>query len=232
MSDTEGIDPTKSIHVAVIGRKRSGKSELAWALFNSYPFDRVLVDPNGDLKVGPTVEDIEAPIPSRWPSWPTTEPHRAPKRRTLRFVPNYLDPAVYEDIDRVVGLAFGHRRTMLFVDECHVAAPAGQMAKHPHMARALRQQRHAELSMILANPRALTVDPLVIAQADLTYIFKLPNPADRKRVAECIGYDPADLSAAIDALGQYEYLCYDVTTDELTHYPPLPKSLIVGHASA
>ena len=235
--ETKGqLDAKKSVHIFIAGRKRSGKSELGWRFFESWPYDRVLIDPNGDLEVGETSEDLESPIPSRWPPWPPTMPGRPPKRRTLRFVPDILDPAHEEEMDRACGLAYGHPKTLLFVDECQHAAPASEMAKHPHMKRNLAQSRHGGggtgLSMILISPRPMTIDPLCIAQADLTYIFKLPNPADRKRVADCIGYDPKALDEAIFALGPHEYLGYDVGTDELTHYPPLPKHLIVGHAPA
>lgn len=230
---TDELTPTKSVHIAIVGRKKSGKSELAWQLFESWPYDRVLVDPNGDLKVGETAEDLESPIESSWPPR-LRSLETEPPRRTLRFVPDFLAPTATEDIDRACGLAFRPgSRTMLFVDECHQAAPAGTTrTKHPFMDRNLRQSRHGTLSMILATPRPVTVDPLVMAQADRTYIFKLPNPEDRKRVAQCIGYDPAELDEYIRDLGRFEYLCYDVEDDELTKYPPLPKDMIVGHAAA
>lgn len=240
---TEQLDPHELVHIAIVGRKKSGKSELAWMFFESYPFDRVLVDPNGDLLVaGTAAEDLVSPVPSRFPAfgelertdgaWDDVEDGTRPKRRTLRFVPDYLEPTAYEDIDRAVGLAFRpSTRTLLFVDECHVAAPAGQTrSKFPHMDRNLRQSRHGGLSLILVTPRATTIDPLVIAQADVIYMFKLPNPADRKRIAEIIGYDQKTLDDAFGDLARFEYLCYDHRTDELTHFPPLPKNLIVGHA--
>ena len=97
------------------------------------------------------------------------------------------------------------------------------------MRRALRQGRHADLTLILATPRPLTVDPLVLSQADWVYIFKLRNPADRKRVAETIGWDPKDIDAAIADLAPFEYLRFDSAKDDLAHFPPLPANLIRHH---
>lgn len=235
---TGKLDPKRAVQIAVVGRKRSGKSELAWLLFNSYPFDRVLIDPNGDLLAGDDFVDIEPPVGTRWPSiqWPDGEEN--PRRReSLRFVPNLLTPTHDEDMDRAAGLAYGHaKRTMLFVDEAQHAAPVGAKTRAPHMYRCLAQSRHGcggqGLSMILAMPRPMAVTPLAISQADLTYIFKLPNPGDRKRVADCIGFTPRALDEAVAGLGPHEFLCFDVTTDELTHYPALPKHLVAGHAGA
>jgi DNA helicase HerA-like ATPase len=104
------------------------------------------------------------------------------------------------------------------------------------MRRALRQGRHQHLTMILATPRPLTVDPLVLSQSDWVYVFRLPNPNDRKRVAESIGWDPKDFDEAVFALGPYEYLRYqaDATggAGDLAHFPPLPPELIRHHKAA
>ena len=130
-------------------------------------------------------------------------------------------------MDRAVGLAFSDRRTALFFDECHEGAPAGQTP--PHMRRALRHGRHADLTLILATPRPMTIDPLCISAADYVYTFRLNTPQDRRRVAENIRRDPKDFDDAVAGLKRYEFLRYDVAVDELVHYPPLPEHLIRHH---
>lgn len=232
----EQPDASKPTQVAVVGKKGQGKTELAYLLFDSYPYDRVLIDPNGDIKCPEGTIDLDPDdIPVRWPSPPREmlPGHHPPKYQTLRFVPDFHDPDYLAQIDRVVGLAYGaaDRKTMLFVDEAHEAAPAGKTP--PHMRRALRQGRHHRLSMILATPRPLTVDSLVLTQADWVYVFRLPNPNDRKRVAETIGWDPKDFDEGVHALGEHEYLRFNAKPanpdEELKHYPPLPSHLIKGH---
>jgi hypothetical protein len=223
-------DPHKPTQIAIVGKKGYGKTELAWLLFDSYPKDRLGIDPNGDIGFPPDTVDLESPVPARWPGERfDNATGRGEKRKpqTLRYVPNPAEPDYLEQMDRAVGLAYGHPGTCLLVDEAHEAAPANRTP--PHMRRALRQGRHRDLTMILATPRPLTVDPLVIAQADWVYVFMLPNPADRKRVAEIIGWDPKEFDAAVHALEKFEYLRYDSAGDDLAHYPPLPADVIRHH---
>lgn len=224
------LDASKAVQIAVVGKKGSGKTELAFNLFDSYPFDRLVIDPNGDLKMPDDTLDLDD-APLRWPGelYRKAFGERA-KRQTLRYVPRFHEPDYLEQMDRMVGTAFAHGRTCLFFDEAHEGAPANRTP--PHMRRALRQGRHADLTLILATPRPLTVDPLVIAQSDWVYVFKLPNPADRKRVAESIGWDPKDFDDAHRGLVEYGYLRYDQSRDDLARFPPLPANRIHHHKAA
>ncbi len=224
------LDARRSLHVIVLGRKYTGKTELAYHLWSTYPYDGMVIDPNGDIAVDDDVEDLAGPIPSRWPSWPAEELGHKPKRRRLHYVPDFTDPAYADEIDRAVGLAFAHPRTGLLVDEAHEAFPAALMEKRPHARRALRHSRHRQLTMILATPRALTIDPLCISQADMGYFFKLPQRSDRQRVAENIGWDPRVFDEANQALGDHEYLRWTAADDDLAHMPALPAHLIRHHA--
>ncbi len=226
-----GLNPHKATQIAVVGKKGSGKTELAYLLFESYPYDRILVDPNSDIKVPEDTEELETGGLARWP---TADPLDRNRRRTFRYVPDFGAGDYVEDLDRVVGMAYTHPRTLLFIDEAHEAAPAGRTP--PHMRRALRQGRHRQLSSIYVTPRPLTVDALMLSNADWVYVFKLPNPNDRRRVAETIGWDPRDFDDAVHALGPYEYLRHgpakDPTEehqDELVHMPALPRDQIKGH---
>jgi hypothetical protein len=226
-------DPHKPVQITVVGKKGSGKTELAYRFFDTYPFDRAAIDPNEDIKMPEDTLDLETPLPGRWPGEQWDRLYGDGKRRrrqTLRFVPEFHEPTYLDDMDRVVGMAFGHKRTCLFFDECHEGAPANRTP--PHMRRALRQGRHADLTLILATPRPVTVDPLVLSQADWVYVFKLPNPADRKRVAETIGWDPRDFDDAVLRLPEYGYLRYDSARDDLASFPPLPASAIAHHKAS
>src|SRR5271157_2120981 len=173
-------DPSKSQHIFVSGKKGTGKTELAFVLFESYPWDRLLIDPNGDVKIdrdnpGDPVVDLVSPVPARWPGEMFDSRDR---RQTLVYVPDFGLPDYEDELDRVLGLAFAHGHCCAMVDEAHEAFPNGQLKKRPHARRALRHGRHRDLSMILATPRPMTIDPLCISQADWVYTFKQPNPDD------------------------------------------------------
>lgn len=229
-------DPRKPVQISVFGRKGSGKTELAYRFFDTYPGDRATIDPNGDIKMPEDTLELYTPLPTRWPGAPYeqfAEEHGLPpaggrkRRSTLRFNPDAGDPDYLEEIDRMVGMAFAHQKTCLFFDECHEGAPVGKTP--PHMRRALRHGRHARLTLILATPRPHTIDPLVIAQSDYVYTFKLPSPQDRRYIADHIGWDPRDFDEGVQGLGEYEYLRYDASKDDLAHFPPLPASALKHH---
>lgn len=224
MSRADDLNPNKPVQIFVAGRKGTGKTELAWTIFDSYPYDKLVIDPNGDIKVGENVVEIDsADLPSRWP----VQLLERKKSQTLLYVPDFKKRNYLDDIDHMVGIAYDHGRTMVLVDEAHEAIPAGKTP--PHSRRALRQGRHRDLSSIWVTPRPKTIDPLAIANADIVYVFDLRNPDDRKRVAETIGMDPKDVDEAIAALGPHEYLRYLVVEDDLAHFDALPAEMLSHH---
>jgi hypothetical protein len=173
-------------------------------------------------------------LPRAWP-----ELQRRDKRpMILRYVPDPGSPTELEDMDAVVGLAYSHsgnpRPVMLVVHEVGRVAPAGRTPAH--MRRVLNHSRHRQLTVVLAGPRPQTIDPLVLQQSDLVYTFEQQNPADRRRIAESIGWNPADFDHAVHDLGAHEYLRYDAREpkpeqpdDEdlrLVHYPALPEDVV------
>jgi hypothetical protein len=228
-------DPYKPVQIGIFGRKGSGKTELAFRFFDTYPFDRLAIDPNGDLKMPDDAVELELPIPSSWPREKIAEAQKRAtgkesKRQTLYFVPDFGESTYRDDMDRALGMAYGHGRCCTFFDEVHEGAPANQTP--PHMRRQLRQGRHRDQTLIFATPRPMTIDPLVISNSNVVYIFDLPGPQDRKRVADNIGVPPATIDAGIAGLGEYEYLRFDFATKELTHHDPLPADEIKHHTGA
>jgi hypothetical protein len=126
-----------------------------------------------------------------------------------------------DDIDRAIGLCLGRGQPMLlWVDE-YGAVTRGSSTP-PNMRRVLHHGRHDRLSLLLAAPRPMDVDPLGIAQADLVYTFRTPQVYDRARVADTIGWDRGEFDATNARLGKYEHTLYDGRVDELFVMPPLP----------
>lgn len=239
------LEPSAAAIILCCGKKGSGKSIMLMLLASGWPYDMVVIDVAGDdgpmpRRPGTGTHDIvelSGPVhelPARFP-----EHLRREKRpMILRYVPDPGSPTELEDMDHMVGIAYSHssqeRPCMLVVHEVGRAAPAGRTP--PHMRRVLNHNRHRGLTAGFAGPRPQTVDPLVVAQADLVYTFELNQPADRKRIAENIGWDPADFDAAVHDLGKHEYLRYDGREPKpeaegdddfrLMHFPALPEDVV------
>lgn len=224
MSDTASlsagarIDPRRSTFISVFGPKGSGKSHLAARFFQTWPLDRIAIDPTGDAQVGDDVERLTDPLPMRWPM------HGADERISWQYVPDPGAATWADDMDRALGLAVRAGRPVLaWIDEIGELTRANKTPSN--MRRALHQGRHFKLSLLMCGPRPVDVDPLVLGNADFLYLFAIVHPLDRKRLAEVIGWKPVELDAALDGLGQYEYLRWDTTNREMAHFPPIPAQL-------
>lgn len=240
------LEPTAAAIIVIFGKKGSGKSILADVFGMGWPYDMVVIDVAGDdgpeppAKAGTgshDIHDLHGPVdelPTRWP-----EHLRRDKRpMILRYLPDAGSSTELEDMDHMTGLAYAHSSTdrpaMLLVHEIGRVAPAGRTPAH--MRRVLNHSRHRALTFVACGPRPITVDPLVIAQADLVYLFEVNQPADRKRVAENIGWDPSELDAEVHDLGRFEHLRYDAREPKpeqpgdvdhrLVHLEPLPEDTV------
>lgn len=220
--------------IVCTGKKRSGKSKLALLWFRQYRGDKVVIDVAGDDgPMGPDVIELTGTVeelPARWPE----HLRRDDRPMILRYVPNAGSKTFLEDMDRVTGLAMSHGDCAILIHEIGRAAPAGRTP--PHMAELLQHNRHRHVTAILCGPRPKTIDPLVIGQADLLYVFETRVVADRQRLAETIGWNVQDFAAALDQLGAHEYLRFDANEDapqpgdkdyRLVHLDALPEDVIV-----
>ena len=229
--------------ITFVGKKRSGKSVAAKLMFDSYPGDKIVLDIAGDD--GPYGDDIPEltghtvdTMPRRWPE----SMRDGDKPMTLRFVPDGGSDTFLHDMDAVLALAMAHGSRerakgrmgcAVLVHEMGVIAEVHKTPKH--LRRALMHNRHNAVSLFFCGPRTQTIDPLVIAQSDVVYVFELMNPDDRKRLAQTIGWNPRELDEAIDDLGPHEYLRFDANEMKpepgkddirLLHFPALPRKAV------
>jgi hypothetical protein len=220
------LDPSRSVHIAIVGKKGSGKSVLSRSYWRTWPGDRLVIDVTGDALEGPDREGVHTltdPLPSKWPAQLQELAPHGRKRTSLRYVPDPGSPTYLADMDRALGMAYAKGNVLVWVDEVGELFPANRTP--PYARRALQQGRHRNLSLVLAGPRPIDVDPLVMSQADLVYVFRLPNPNDKRRVADLIGWDPREFVAYVDQLETHAFLEYDAAAAELTIYPPLPPQV-------
>ena len=239
------LEPSAAAIIGCFGRKGSGKSIMAMVFLRAWPYDAVVIDVAGDdgpvpHKLGEGTHDIidvRGPVDELPRKWPEQLRHEG-RPMILRYLPDAGSPTELEDMDAMVGLAYSHsdnpRPCMLVVHEIGRVAPANRTPAH--MRRVLNHSRHVKLTAVFCGPRPQTVDPLVLAQCDLVYVFELQNPADRKRIAETIGWNPAEFDGHVDDLGAHEHLRHDARMEKpqsedepdyrLVSLPALPEDVV------
>jgi hypothetical protein len=234
------IDPATGVVIVCLGKKRSGKSKMALLWFESYPYDRVVIDFNGTdgpHHAAPGEQLVELhgtadELPKKWPE----ELREDGKRMTLRYHPDMGSATFLEDVDAVVGMAYRTGKVCILIHETGLIAKS---TKTPaHVLRMLQSNRHRQLTVLLCAPRPLTMNPLVLGQADLVYVFELPNKADRETVADAIGWERDDFALAVTELGPHEYLRADTNENRpategdpdlrLVHCPALPAEQVAA----
>lgn len=212
--------------VTFLGKRQWGKSHAARLYFDAYPFDRVVFDPNNDIApeadwitIRRVPEDLATTgLEKREEALPLTS-GTDPARVTVHYVPILSDPHWREDLDRLLLAVFEHQWVCLWIDEVVKVAKANQTL--PSMDLILHQFAHQHLVVLLCGPRPVDIDPLVITQADLLYLYRLRGVQDRRRLAELLGVDLSELDVLM-TLEPYNFLLHRDAFDDLVLMPPLP----------
>lgn len=219
------LDPDRdSTLILLVGRKGSGKSVAARELYRSWDQDKLVIDVNGDADPGPDAQRIQVPLPSKFPAGAgplVNEPAKSLHFRADPGAPTYRD-----DLDRAIGLALYPQDlpVLVWIDEIGEVCK-GANSTPPNLRRLLMQSRHYRASALMCGPRPMNIDPLAISQADLIYIFDVPNPRDRDRLAENMGYPPRRLAAELEETrrrGKYWFLLWDANAGVPYRMPPIP----------
>jgi hypothetical protein len=216
------IDANTNHIILCVGRKGTGKSEAAQTLYRWWPqVDRICVDPTGDARPGADARRIERDAPPA--KMPPREQQDVPVN--LHYIANTSSPTYYDDLDRAIGAALypQDRRTLLWVDEIGQVSRVNKTP--PNLNTLLMQARHHHASAILCGPRPVGIDRLCLQQADRVYVFHLPNPKDRERIARETGVAPdvmEDAHTEMVRAGKYWHLVFIVGEDEPYLCPPIP----------
>lgn len=217
------LGPDEGAFVAIFGRKGSGKSELAKSYFCAYPYDRLLIDAHGDVDPDST---FTTPVGPGLFEWPEPADGVYP---SLRYEIDYTDDELVSGtriphwlwlVDQVIGHAYRLGRPVcIWLDEVGELAPAGRTPGN--IVQALHKGRHVHLTLLMAGPRPVGVEVLVLSQADLAAFFEMPHPLDRERVAGALAIPVGELADLLDNLEQYGYLVFFAASRTLVIMPPL-----------
>lgn len=214
------IDVGRNQVIACFGRKGQGKSKLANMLYRHWPaVDKLCIDVSGDDRPWERSKRITE-APAKMP------PREKPDEPVdLWYVANAASPTYRDDLDRAIRAALfpRDRKTLVVIHEVGEVMPAGQTG--PHARQLLQQGRHFNASTIVCGPRPMDIEPLALQQADEVFCYDLPNPRDRRRIAETIGYDPAGVDEAFREVrrrGDHWFLRYSAHRHEFVVCPPLP----------
>lgn len=226
-------DPDKGVYIFSSGRKGSGKSVVCRHWFEDYPYDRVIIDVTHDVARDLRRDDVEYEVIRGGIDMPARLPAARPDHpRTWVYMPDMGDPAAEDEMDRVAGLAIGRGPTLLWCDEFGEQTTGNKTP--PNLKRILHHGRHDRISLLIACPRPVDINPLTISQADKVYTFATSNPADRARIADNIGWAPNEFDEVNNEIQRlnsssrkpYWHSMYDHATNELWIMPPLP---VVSH---
>lgn len=190
----DALNDGKPKIVSVWGRAGSGKSVFNRRLYHSWAGDKLAIDVNGHAEPGPDAErigrdELGGKRGGKWPA-PQTGPGERPRPRNLWYRADPGSPTYVDDLDRALSLALfpQDRPVCVWAGEVGELMPNGKAG--PNMRRLLQQNRHHQATCLFDGPRPMFVNPLVLSQSRFVAVYDLPNPNDRKRVADSIGYPP------------------------------------------
>lgn len=210
--------------ILAVGATGTGKSTLVLRLFFAAAPPRLVIDPaDSDLT------DVEGAVTART----VADLEAAHEADTLRFVPRAPDrPEEYDDVYR---WAF-HRRFpgLVWLDEAGLAAPAQGCPRW--ITAYLVQGRKRGLGHIACHTRPREISRNLIAQAQHVLLWSLPNPDDRRAVAQQIGVAEHELDSALRGLPPYGFLWWQLRTGDLVECPPLDAATgpqpVEGHTTS
>lgn len=209
---TSPASPTRSLgsliryadRIFITGRTRTGKSFLARELFLSAAAPRLVIDPADS-----ELTDVPGAVTFSNPKKPPAD------AATARFVPH--DPADKAAYDLVYRWAFERYPRYVWLDEAGQVAPAqgGPRWLNTFVVQGAKRS----LGHVACHTRPRECNRNLIGQAQHVAIFDLPNPDDRRYLADLIGVPAGVLDTDLAALPFRGFLWWD--GDTLTSCPPL-----------
>lgn len=132
-----------------------------------------------------------------------SDPRRWPDAATRRFIPR--DPGDLDTYDELYRQLYTrHFPQFVLCDEIGMVAPA---KGSPRWVRTVYVQgRKRSIGHWGCHTRPREVDPNAIAQAQHVFVADLPNPDDRRRIAELADVPPDTLNGLLQQLQEFGFL--------------------------
>ncbi len=199
--------PDDTQRLLEIGRTGSGKTqaacnELSFRSFDAMPW--VIFDTKGD----PFINKI-----SQIEGVKILKMNEQPGKNGLYIVRPRVDEE--EETDEFLWRIHSRGRVGLYFDEGYM------IRKTDALNASLTQGRSKRIPIILLAQRPAWLTKFAFTEADFFQIFHLNNKQDRKTVQEFIPGDRADLETR---LREYYSLWYDVKSDQITEFRPVPPA--------
>lgn len=199
--------------VAIFGGTGSGKSLLAQILFRSLPekWHKIIIDVT-DSVIEPYAYTFYDPENVPWD-----------KAYNLRFVPD-INNNLDEQINALYLSIFYHGACWVWMDEVNEVSTAHRTPFG--MRKVLLQGRKAYVGHVACTPRPADISKSIVTQSQYLITFALVDFDDRLRMARYMGMTSDEFDQALNALGSYEYLFYDVANRSLWRVPAIPNELV------
>lgn len=227
------IDAARSTIVLLIGMKGHGKSEAARMFFDSWPYDRIVIDPTGNAQPDdPTQVALAAPFPAGLPDPEQLDPPAERVTVWARIDPK--SPTFTFDQDQAMGMALNprHRPKLIWRDEFGLGVSPNTISGNDRAA--LYSSRHYHATLLLVTQRPRHIPTIAISQADKIIMFYLPNPKDREHIAENAGIPLPVLERQYhdnQRRHRHAYLLIDREQNAIVNCPPLPGVKARGPAA-
>lgn len=174
---------------AILGRRRQGKSTLAYSLALAHEQTIIVFDPNSQFNALDRIEDIEQFFTSG--------------ARAGRIVPDAEPGAAWEALaNELDGGVWRWGEYTLILDECSVLMSPAWI--DPLLERYIRTAP-ADVQLILTTHRAVDVNPLIRALASDWFIFQTHLERDLKNMADHFG---PEIAARARGLRPYHAIHY------------------------
>ncbi len=141
----------------------------------------------------------------------------------LRYVPD-IDANLEEQINILYINIFQHGACWTWLDEANEVSTAHRTAFG--LRKVLLQGRKAFVGHVSCTPRPADISKSIVTQAQYLITFPLVDFDDRIRMARYLGMETLEFDEAIGALGEYQYLFYDVANRDLYRVPAIPTELV------
>lgn len=228
------LDHSRPLFITAFGRAGSGKSAFNREIYRSFPGDKIAIDVNGHAEPGEDAEQITAAdLRPQWPA-PVTVPGERRRPRNFHYLADPGSDSYEKDLDRAVQMALMPKKhpVMLWSGECQELMPNGRGG--PAMRRLLMQNRHYSMTVLFDSPRPMWLERLVLLQSKIIALFELPDPDDRKRVAQTTGHDPKAFDRICQETwerGEFWFLLINMDArrgERLWRCAPLPITAAAG----